>query len=40
MAQRGAAQRSNDPVLLPGKIPISFVVNGAETALKVAPFAN
>lgn len=40
MAQRGAAQRSNDPVPLADKIPITLVVNGVETALKVAPWTT
>jgi xanthine dehydrogenase YagT iron-sulfur-binding subunit len=40
MAQQNTAQRSNDPIPLPDKILISLVVNGVETALRVAPWTT
>jgi len=40
MAQQDTAQRSSDPIPLPDKIPIALVVNGVETALRVAPWTT
>jgi xanthine dehydrogenase YagT iron-sulfur-binding subunit len=40
MAQQNTAQRSSDPIPLPDKIPIALVVNGVETALRVASWTT